>query len=92
MNKPKPWLVKYKPPKVEPWFDDERYHTVHWRRYRAKFLRENPLCSECGKAGKIMPATIVGHIKPVRTHPDLFWDRTNHTPLCRSCNHRTNKQ
>jgi 5-methylcytosine-specific restriction protein A len=87
----KPWIPK---PKIrtEVWAHDDRYHTTQWRRYRSVFLKENPLCIECKQAGKLTPSTIVGHIKPVRTHPDLFWEKSNHKPLCTSCNNRTNKK
>ena len=85
----KPWI----PERIktnESWAFDKRYHTTKWRKYRASFLKDNPLCCECKEAGKIVPATIVGHIIPVsKDNSDHnFWSTKNHKPLCESCNNR----
>lgn len=57
-----------------------------WRRYRARYLRVNPLCNRCGSFGKTSLATVVDHIKPCDNDNDpLFYEPTNHQPLCRDC-------
>jgi 5-methylcytosine-specific restriction enzyme A len=54
-----------------------------WQAYRLRFLAKHPLCIECGKAGSIEPATVVDHIIPHKGDRRLFWDPTNHQPLCK---------
>ena len=55
---------------------EPRYNTSRWRRYRASYLKLNPLCAECDHA-----ATVVDHITPVRLGGE-FWEPDNHQPLC----------
>lgn len=64
----------------------ERGYGYRWQKYRAWFLKENQLCAECKRQGKLTAATLVDHIVPV-TGPDdpLFWDTDNHQPLCDRC-------
>jgi 5-methylcytosine-specific restriction endonuclease McrA len=38
-----------------------------WRRFRAWFLARNPLCAECGRAGRVEAACEVDHVTPLRT-------------------------
>jgi len=62
-----------------------RGYDAKWRRARARFLRDNPLCCKCMRNGRFTPATVVDHIKPHRGDMVLFWDRSNWQPLCKSC-------
>ena len=64
---------------------DARGYNAEWRRARKAFLQKHPLCAECGKAGKLTPATVVDHIIPHRGDKRLFWDENNWQPLCKSC-------
>lgn len=66
----------------------ERGYDTHWRRARGLFLRQNPLCVECQRNGKLTPATVVDHIVPHRGDKALFWDKQNWQPLCKSCHDR----
>ena len=34
---------------------DARGYDARWRKARALFLQRNPLCAECGKAGRLTP-------------------------------------
>ena len=53
--------------------------------YRESYLRNNPLCAHCDKEGRLTLATQVDHIQPVSGPDDpLFWEPTNHQPLCQS--------
>lgn len=75
-----------------------RGYGSRWARYRAKFLRDNPLCgdrpwgaqetkdSECAAAGLYVAASVVDHIVPV-TGPDdpTFYEPQAHQALCKSC-------
>jgi len=62
-----------------------------WRKARAAYLAQHPLCVECLKLGKWTPATVVDHIKPHRKDPDLFWNSDNWQSLCKHC-HDSHKQ
>ena len=64
---------------------DPLYNTILWRKVRASFLRQHPLCVHCKQAGYIVPATEVDHIQPHRGNESLFWDESNFQSLCKSC-------
>jgi 5-methylcytosine-specific restriction endonuclease McrA len=32
---------------------------------------------------------VTDHIQPVKTHPELFWEPSNHRSLCHACNRRS---
>lgn len=55
-----------------------------WRKYRAEFLKEHPLCARCALNGFLSAAQHVDHIVPYREGDD-FYDETNHQPLCHAC-------
>jgi len=64
-------------------------YTYAWRKARAAYLRAHPLCVECEKIGKIIPADQVDHIIAHRGDKVLFWDVTNNwQSLCASCHSR----
>ncbi len=58
-------------------------NTRRWQKVRMMYLRNYPLCVECGKQNKINPASEVHHIVPV-THGGEDTE-TNLEPLCKSC-------
>lgn len=70
--------------------DHHRYskritRTKRWQTLRAEILeRDGYRCRSCGCAGRLE----VDHIKPVRTHPDLSYSRSNLQALCPSCHTR----
>jgi 5-methylcytosine-specific restriction protein A len=63
---------------------------ARWQRASKQFLRENPLCRECGNRTPpiIKGSQQVDHIIPHRGDMTLFWDRKNWQALCRSCHSR----
>ena len=63
---------------------DGFYATARWRAVRAGQLREFPLCAMCRAKGKLTPATVVDHIKPIRHGGDRY-DSANLQSLCWSC-------
>ncbi len=63
----------------------ERGYGHRWRKARASFLREHPLCAMCLADGLTVAATVVDHINPHRGDQSLFWDNSNWQPLCASC-------
>lgn len=62
-----------------------RGYDSKWRKARDLFLRKHPLCAECLRQGKVIPATVVDHIVPHRGDKRLFWDMSNWQPLCKEC-------
>ena len=62
------------------------YHLARWRHpvwgYRARCLRASPLCVECRREGRIVPATEVDHIVRHQGDPRLFWNLPNLQALC----------
>ena len=62
---------------------DTRGYNAQWRRVRLAFLRKYPLCVECRKEGRLVPATVVDHIIPHRGDQKLFWDESNWQALCK---------
>lgn len=61
------------------------YDTVRWRKARASFLADHPLCNLCAKIGRDTAASIVDHIRPHEGDYNLFWDQTNWQSLCPTC-------
>ena len=56
-----------------------------WRKAREQYLRMNPLCVHCIKAGLVTPATEVDHIQAHGGDTGLFWNRSNWQALCKPC-------
>ncbi|WP_454742192.1 HNH endonuclease signature motif containing protein [Cupriavidus necator] len=66
----------------------ERGYGGAWRKACAAYLRAHPLCecAECkAQQGRVLPATVVDHIKPHRGDMTLFWDRTNWQAMSKRC-------
>jgi 5-methylcytosine-specific restriction endonuclease McrA len=65
----------------------KRGYDHKWTKYRKLYLMENPICVRCESLGVVVEATVIDHIKPVENgqHDPLFWVKTNHQSLCRSC-------
>ena len=61
----------------------ERGYNAEWRKYRLTFLAAHPWCAMCGAV-----ATTVDHIIQHKGNDRLFWDTTNHQPLCTRCHSR----
>lgn len=63
-----------------------QYATNHttWRKLRKYVLDREPLCRECGKAGKTTQATDVDHIDGDSFNNEI----KNLQPLCRGCHSR----
>lgn len=63
----------------------DRGYTNRWHRARTSYLTSHPLCAECLKTGRPVPATVVDHIIPHKGNQALFWDESNWQALCKSC-------
>ena len=71
----------------------ERYPRLYgrrWRKLRAAWLSENPLCVMCEDEGRVAPATELDHIKKHNGDPVKFYDSSNWQGLC-AFHHRTVK-
>ena len=66
----------------------ERGYNNRWRKARATYLRNHPLCKMHLDRGRIIPATVVDHIQPHRGNQKLFWDTANWQSLCAECHSR----
>ena len=66
------------------------YHTVRWRKRRARQLAEHPLCAMCEKQGKVTAATVADHVTPHRGNAEKFWNGELQS-LCSTC-HSARKQ
>ena len=57
-----------------------------WRKLRAAFLQQHPLCVYCRQMGRTTAANTVDHIRPHSGENDpLCWDWNNLQALCGSC-------
>lgn len=63
----------------------KRGYDKQWYKVRAIKLSTNPLCEECTIAGRVTPAEMVHHIKPVDEYPDLRLYMDNLMSLCNDC-------
>ena len=61
----------------------KRGYNAKWRRARMHHLKAHPLCVNCMKAGRVMAATVVDHIKAHKGDKVLFWDKDNWQSLCK---------
>jgi 5-methylcytosine-specific restriction protein A len=62
----------------------QKYSTPAWRQFRARVLRDRPLCEECGTR----PSHEVAHVLPWRQRPDLAFVMANVRALCPPCHRR----
>ena len=63
------------------------YNTRRWKDLRARKMADNPLCEECERKGKVIPAKEVHHLKPFEIDYDLSlaYDYDNLISLCVEC-------
>lgn len=57
-----------------------------WKRIRDRFIKAHPLCEECKKAGRLMPAEEVHHVIPISQGGTN--DERNLMALCKACHSR----
>jgi 5-methylcytosine-specific restriction protein A len=58
------------------------YRCAPWRRLRSAHLAQFPLCAHCLAEDRIVEASQVDHVVPVKTAPDRILDATNLQSLC----------
>jgi 5-methylcytosine-specific restriction protein A len=67
------------------------YGSGRWKTYRARYLRDHPLCVICSATGRVEAATTVDHIVSMRDG-GAAWDPDNHQALCTTCHQRKRAQ
>ena len=63
------------------------YNSISWRKLRSE-LATDPLCEECLKEGKLVPATIADHKEELLKRPDLGLSYENLSSKCWPCHSR----
>ena len=58
------------------------YNTPRWKRLRAAKVRNNPLCEDCEREGRVTLTEEVHHIVGIEVNPDLAFDYDNLMSLC----------
>lgn len=66
----------------------DRGYGARWRRARAAYLRQHPLCVCCRANGRIVAATLVDHVEPHRGDMAKFWNSSNWQALDDNCHNR----
>lgn len=64
-----------------------RGYTKQWDKVSKAYREKFPLCQDCEAQGKVTPAIMVHHIKPVSEGGEWF-DESNLRSLCASCHAR----
>jgi 5-methylcytosine-specific restriction protein A len=64
------------------------YNTDAWKRIRLMKLNESPLCEECRKHDRLVPASVVHHAVELRADWSRSLDLENLASLCASCHSR----
>lgn len=73
--------------------NDAFYKSKEWKFLRLEALqRDNYLCVECLKNGKITPADTVHHIKPLRIDQTGAEDLNNLETVCRACHNKLHRE
>jgi len=80
----KPPAQRHEPP-PEVQADNRLRNSRTWRRVRAAYLADEPLCKDCYAAGKLTPAEHVHHVVKPRGDPVLFFAHANLAALCARC-------
>lgn len=71
----RPWIKERKAFDAAPGAVNKFYHSTHWRKLRALFLKKHPICNHCQNKDIITKATTVDHI--VSINPNDGWNTEN---------------
>jgi 5-methylcytosine-specific restriction enzyme A len=70
----------------------QRGYDADWLFIRSKKINKDSLCEVCLKSKKFIIATLVHHIKPIETHPQLRLTLSNLQSVCISCHEIIHKR
>ena len=62
----------------------DRGYDAAWQKCRAAYLAAHPLCEMCKSKGRVVPAELVHHIRPLSEGGKRL-DPANLTALCNAC-------
>lgn len=60
------------------------YHSSRWQKLRNWFIKNNPLCVQCLREGRVTTATVVDHIEEIKDGGARY-DINNLQSLCHAC-------
>lgn len=60
------------------------YQSPAWKRLRAAYIAQHPLCAECEAMGRTEPANIIDHVIEMADDPSKALDWNNLRGLCTS--------
>lgn len=83
----RPWQPKRKSFEGYRHHNTEFYQSTAWRKLRALKLEQEPMCEECLKEGRLIPARMVDHIVPINKGGASL-DIDNLQSLCNVCHAR----
>ena len=63
--------------------DATKQYGTQWRRIRAAYIAEHPLCEQCERDGRLQPSREVHHVIPMSKGGDHREE--NLMALCKSC-------
>ena len=73
--------------------DEQFYLTKAWKNKRKAILkRDDYLCRECKRYGRIRQATVVHHIKHLDKYPELALTPSNLISLCNDCHNKAHPE
>lgn len=65
----------------------QRGYDSQWEKVRKAYLAKHPLCEACEAEGRVMPAVLVHHKKPIADGGDRL-NEDNLMSLCTTCHER----
>ena len=91
INKTYDKAVKTKYNKRDKKVTEKFYGLAKWKKFRARYVKEFPLCQVCIVKGKIRRVNVVDHIREIKDGGGLV-DMDNVISMCYSChNTKTNE-
>lgn len=70
----------------------QRGYDRKWKKFRLRYMAENPLCVDCEQRGKVRAAEHIHHVEKLVDRPELKYEADNLMALCERChNARTAK-
>jgi 5-methylcytosine-specific restriction protein A len=68
----------------ERWVSSRKYYNAQWNNLRKVYLATHPICEPCRKNGKVVPATLVHHVLPIKEGGARL-DSENLMSCCSAC-------